>query len=158
MSTSDWNLRAMTADDIPAALELWRATEGMGLGDSDAPERLAKFLERNPGLSAVARAAGGVLLGAVLCGDDGRRGALYHLAVTRNARGRGIARQLVDHAMRGLARRGIEKCNLLVFGDNTAGLSFWRKLGWTGRTDLVLNQKAVELAPAGPGGCGGRTC
>ena len=64
MSCACYKVRPMTVADIPAALALWRVTEGMGLGDSDRPERLAAFLDRNPGLSAVAEEGNGTLIGA----------------------------------------------------------------------------------------------
>lgn len=133
----------MVADDIPAALALWRATEGMGLGDSDRPERLGAFLERNPGLSAVATEGNGTLIGTVLCGDDGRRGCLYHLAVLRERRRRGVGRALVAHALAGLAARDIEKCNLFLIASNLEGERFWRHEGWVVRDNLKIIQRNV---------------
>lgn len=145
----------MTGADLPAALALWRATEGMGLGDSDRPERLAAFLARNPGLSAVATAGDGALLGAVLCGDDGRRGYLHHLAVARERRKQGIARALLAHCFAGLAAREIEKCNIFLLADNAAGERFWRRAGWVVRDNLKVLQRNVAVATTAD--CG-RTC
>lgn len=143
MSCACHVVRPMRAADIPAALALWQVTEGMGLGDSDRPDRLAAYLERNPGLSVVAVSADGELLGAVLCGDDGRRGYLHHLAVAKSHRKRGIARALLDHCFAGLAAREIEKCNLFLYADNTDGEKFWRREGWVSRDDLKVMQKNV---------------
>ena len=39
----------MVAADIPAALDLWQHTEGVGLTNEETPEMLVSFLERNPG-------------------------------------------------------------------------------------------------------------
>ena len=77
----------MTAADLPAALRLWRKTEGVGLNESDRLPPLRRFLRRNPGLSQVARTHRR-LLGAVLCGHEGRRGYLHHLAVAADCRDR----------------------------------------------------------------------
>lgn len=145
----------MTAADIPAALTLWRGTEGMGLGDSDRPERLAAFLERNPGLSAVATEGNGTLVGAVLCGDDGRRGYLHHLAVLRERRHHGIAHAMLAHCFAGLKMREIEKCNIFLLTSNTEGERFWQREGWTVRDNLKVMQKNVT---AGTGGMCGCTC
>ena len=82
-------LRAMTIDDYPEVMSLWRQTEGVGLTESDSEEGIDAFLRRNPGMSAVAVAISGELLGAVLCGHDGRRGYLHHLAVVPSAENRG---------------------------------------------------------------------
>ena len=133
----------MTAADIPAALELWRCTEGLGLGESDTPEALATFLKRNPGLSCVAPAPEGGLWGAVLCGDDGRRGYLHHLAVAHAQRRRGLARVLLAFCFAGLAARRIPKCNIFLFSDNAEGERFWLREGWNDRRDLKVLQKPV---------------
>lgn len=144
----------MVAVDLPAALALWQVTEGMGLGESDKPERLAAFLGRNPGLSAVATQGDGALVGAVLCGDDGRRGYLHHLAVVRERRKQGIARALVAYCFAGLAAREIEKCNIFLYADNAEGERFWQRAGWVVRGDLKVMQKNV-MGGATPGcGCG----
>jgi hypothetical protein len=70
---------AMTPDQYPHVLALWQRTAGVGLGDSDTERATGAFLARNPGMSAVA-IVGSEIVGAVLCGHDGRRGYLHHLA------------------------------------------------------------------------------
>ena len=155
MSCACFQIRPMTAADIPAALALWRVTEGMGLGESDKPERLAAFLDRNSGLSAVAVLADAALVGAVLCGDDGRRGYLHHLAVARERRNQGIAKALIAHCFAGLAAREIEKCNIFLLADNTEGERFWQRAGWEARDNLKVLQKNVAggAAPGCGSGC-----
>lgn len=51
-----------------------------------------------------------------MSGHDGRRGYIYHLAVLLNYRNRGIAKKLVDYAMKALDREGINKVGLVAFG------------------------------------------
>ena len=147
----------MTAADLPAALALWRATEGLGLGESDTPEALTAFLARNPDLSCVAERPDGALAGAVLCSDDGRRGYLHHLAVPPALRRRGFARAMLEYCFAGLAARGIAKCNIFLFADNAAGERFWLAEGWTVRGDLKVLQKPVGRTAVATT-CGGRTC
>ena len=149
----------MTPADLPAALELWRATEGMGLGESDTPEALAAFLERNPEMSTVAVRPDGTLAGAVLCGDDGRRGYLHHLAVAKSHRRLGIARALIDRSLALLAARGIPRCNLFLLADNADGEAFWRRQGWSVRDNLKVMQKPIQGLAAGANPVrGARTC
>jgi ribosomal protein S18 acetylase RimI-like enzyme len=138
-------IRPMTPDDYDAVLELWRATPGVGLGVGDERDGVVGSLVRNPGLSFVAH-RGEVLVGAVLCGHDGRRGSINHLAVLPSERGRGLGRALVDRCLDGLRAAGIGKCNIVVFGRNADGLAFWRATGWTARDDLVLMQHTIELS------------
>jgi N-acetylglutamate synthase len=130
-------IRAMTADDISRALDLWRSSEGLGLSDSDTPAELAAFLTRNAGLSWIA-VTGSELAGTVLVGHDGRRGFLYHLAIRKSARHQGIARQLVQQALAGLEGAGIRKCHVMVYQTNEEGRRFWSHLGWSLRDDLQL--------------------
>jgi ribosomal protein S18 acetylase RimI-like enzyme len=87
---------AMTIGDYPSAVELWRHTEGIGLNESDTEDGVRSFLIRNPGMSAIARSSSGDLVGVVLCGHDGRRGYLHHLAVRDSERNQGIASQLIE--------------------------------------------------------------
>ena len=70
---------------IPAALDLWSNTPGVRLNDVDTPIRLTRYLDRNPGLS-VAAVDGEKLVGTLLCGHDGRRAYLQHLAVVDSHR------------------------------------------------------------------------
>lgn len=134
---SEIHVTPLTADDVAEALALWTAAEGVGLRGADEPEALARYLARNPGLSLAAR-DGGRLVGAVLCGHDGRRGYLHHLAVAAGHRRRGIGRALVEGCLDGLRREGIAKCHLFVYRHNAAGQAFWRSLGWHARDDLRL--------------------
>ena len=136
-------IRAMTETDIEPALALWHGTEGMGLSDADSPEALAVYLRRNPGLSVVAE-VDGRLAGTALCGHDGRRGYLYHVAVDRARRGRGLGRALVQACLDGLAAQGIRKCHLLVLSANAGGLAFWEHAGWTRRgADITLFSRDI---------------
>lgn len=140
-----YRIEELTAAHIPAVLDFWTGMEGIGLNESDTPVRLTAFLDRNPGLSRVAF-QGDALVGAVLCGHDGRRGTLHHLAVARSARGQGIGRALVEECLRALGACGIQKCNIFLFADNAAGRTFWERAGWNHRVDLHVLQHACPAA------------
>lgn len=127
-------------EDYDAAIELWRNTEGVGLSSADSRERIAIYLQRNPGSSFIAR-SGDEVIGAVLCGHDGRRGYLHHLAVSAAWRGRGVGRALTAACLAGLQAVGIDKCHLFVFADNQTGRDFWTHEGWKERLDLMLVSK-----------------
>ena len=81
------------------------------------------------------------IVGAVLCGHDGRRGYLHHLAVTAPCRRQGIGQALVDACLTGLASVGIPKCNIFLLADNELGKAFWTHNGWNERCDLKVLQK-----------------
>ena len=126
-------------------IALWQAAAGVGLDrDSDTKERIATYLRRNPGLSFAAW-DGGRIVGAVLCGHDGRRGYMHHLAVAEAWRGRGIGRALVEKAISRLQMMGVRKCNIFLYADNTGGYGFWRRMGWIERTDSKVMSKDIIL-------------
>jgi N-acetylglutamate synthase len=121
-------IRKMTIDDYDKAYELWSTSEGMSLSDDDGREEISLYLRRNDGMCFVAVDAG-VVVGTVLCGHDGRRGILRHLAVLREYRKNGIARRLVFACLEAIAADGIKKCNIFVMDYNVAGIRFWEHIG-----------------------------
>lgn len=136
-------IRAMAVDDYDQVAALWENTPGVGLDEGDDTRcGIASFLDRNPGLSFVVM-SDDRLIGAVLCGHDGRRGYLHHLAVDPAYRGSGVGRALVDACLSALRSIGIGKCNIMVFDDNDTGLGFWRNNGWLDRSDLLLMQMPI---------------
>ena len=137
------SIREMTFRDYERVLALWRRTTGLGLSEADSYEGIVKFLERNPGLSFICE-AGELLIGTILCGHDGRRGYIYHLAVDETCRQQGIGRQLTQKSMDALHRSGIAKCHLFVYRDNAGAEQFYDRLGWQKRTTLDIFSKDVE--------------
>jgi ribosomal protein S18 acetylase RimI-like enzyme len=125
----------MTIGDHDALIELMRQTPGVAIRDADSRESTARYLDRNPGLSFVAE-AGPDLIGAVMCGHDGRRGYLQHLVVQPAQRGRGIGGALVSRCLDALQALGIMKCHIDVFVDNAAAIAFWEARGWARRIDI----------------------
>jgi len=121
-------IRPMTIDDYDAVYRLWSVTEGLSLIDDDNREGIALYLKRNVGLCFVG-VDGKEIVGTVLCGHDGRRGILRHLAVAAAHRKQGIARRLVRACLDALAAAGIRKCNLHVMDYHGDGLRFWEHFG-----------------------------
>ena len=119
------------------ALALWQSDDGVGLSDADSEANIALFLNRNPGLSFMA-VDGDTLVGTILCGHDGRRGLIHHLAVVPARRREGLGRKLVHAALRALRAAGIQQCHLLVFERNAGARDFWTKIGAEERESLVV--------------------
>jgi putative acetyltransferase len=145
-------VRHFRIEDFDAVIALWRRTEGVGLNESDTRRAITAFLRRNPRLSFVAE-QGGRIIGAVLCGHDGRRGYLHHLAVSKRHRRRGIGRRLVNACLAKLRKAGIQKCNIFIFANNAAGMKFWAHTGWSLRTELRLMQIRLNDGRSASGDC-----
>lgn len=136
-------LRPMIPADFESALRLWQATEGMGLNSADTPDQIRRFLERNPGLSTIAESEGS-LVGTALCGHDGRRGFIYHLAVDQGARARGIGRRLVEQSLANLKDAGLTRCHIVVYAHNATGQKFWEHLGFKPRKELLICSSLLD--------------
>lgn len=130
-------IREFKVEDHAQALALWESMDGVGLSGADSLENIARFLRRNPGLSFVATNDDAVVA-TILCGHDGRRGLIHHLAVASAHRRKGLGRALVTHALTALRHDGIQKCHLLVFHQNAEGRAFWQRIGADERTTLGL--------------------
>jgi len=145
-------VRHFRIEDFDVVIALWRRTEGVGLNESDTRRAITAFLRRNPNLSFVAEKDGRII-GAVLCGHDGRRGYLHHLAVSKRHRRCGIGRQLVNACLAKLRKAGIQKCNIFIFANNEAGMKFWAHTGWSLRTELRLMQIRLNDGRSASGDC-----
>lgn len=130
-------IEEMSINQYDHILALWQTSDGVGLSEADSRENIASFLERNPGFSFAA-VDGERLVGVILCGHDGRRGYIHHLAVSHSHRRQGIGRALVAHCLATLERAGIGKCHIFVFRENEAALAFWQGIGWIDRVDLTI--------------------
>lgn len=131
-----------TIESYDDVYSLWQNTEGIGLSDSDTKESISAYLLRNPGMSFVAE-MDGQIVGAVLCGHDGRRGYVHHLAVRKDFQNQGLGRQLVEKCLSVLQKIGIKKCHLFIFNNNSGGIDFWKSMGWTQRSDISIISKNI---------------
>ena len=148
MSQEEIRIRAMDIDDYDQVRSLWMSIHGFGIRSiDDSREEVDRFLKRNPTTSVVAL-DGDKVVGAILCGSDGRQGSLYHVCVARPYRRRGIGRRMVGYCMNALKAQKINKVSLIAFTRNDAGNAFWKEIGWTRREDLnyydfVLNTENI---------------
>src|SRR5712691_13332116 len=99
----DIRTREFAIDDYDAAADLWKRLEGIEIAEGDTKEEVAEFISRSPGLSRVAT-DGAAIVGVALCGHDGRRGHIYHLAVDPAYQGQGLGKRLLDECLDGLRR------------------------------------------------------
>lgn len=121
--------REFSIDDYEATVELWQRVEGLEVAEGDDKKGITQFVARNPALSRVAT-DGSTLVGVVMCGHDGRRGHIYHLAVDPAYRRYGVGRRLVQECLEGLRKVGVVRAIILVADNNLGGVEFWKRAGW----------------------------
>jgi ribosomal protein S18 acetylase RimI-like enzyme len=135
------DIREMDISDYEACRDLWSAAPGVRLTDADGREAVEAFLLRNPGMSFVCTEED-KLIGTAMCGHDGRRGYIYHVAVKPEYRGKRVGTGLVEACTARLRAEGIGKCHVFVVADNALGRSFWASF-FKGRNDIVVYSKDI---------------
>lgn len=129
-------IREMKIEDYGQIYTLWKKIKGFGIRSiDDSREGVDRFLRRNPTTSVVAE-EDGKIVGAILCGHDGRRGCFYHVCVDEAYRRHGIGKSMVVFAMEALKKEQVNKVSLIAFTQNDIGNAFWNTIGWTKREDL----------------------
>ncbi len=129
-------IRIMSVGDYEKVYGLWRTIRGFGIRSvDDSREGIERFLKRNPTTSITAW-EGELLIGAILCGHDGRRGCLYHVCVRKGYRRQGVGKAMVVACMEALRKEEINHVSLIAFTKNDIGNAFWNRIGWTKRQDL----------------------
>lgn len=136
-------IQEMSIQDYDEVFALWESSDGIWLSDTDSKESIARYLDRNPHLSFIAR-DGKHLVGAVLCGHDGRLGCINHLVVSKSHQHRRIGRALAEHCISALRKEGISRCLTFVFKDNHDGITFWNKIGFNHLTEIVIMSQEIS--------------
>ena len=137
MSEKKYTIRLMSIEDYDGVKALWMSIHGFAIRSiDDSRIGVEKFIKRNPTTSVVAVNESNEIVGAILCGHDGRRGCFYHVCVKENYRRLGIGKDMVVFCMNALKEEGVNKVSLIAFTSNDVGNAFWKCIGWTKREDL----------------------
>ncbi|MHA7966308.1 GNAT family N-acetyltransferase [Paenibacillus sp. CAU 1782] len=136
-------IREMTIYDYEQMTDFWGEIEGLALSAADSKTNIEMYLDRNKGLSYVYEVESSIV-GTILCGHDGRRGFIYHVAVKPEFRHKKIGQRLVDLCLSKLRDEGIDKCHIFVLDDNEGGNYFWSRSGWEKRSGFSVFSKDTE--------------
>lgn len=142
---SEIEYRVMKDSDINLVLAFWQNINGVHMHSNgeETYDAILSYLQRNPDLSFVA-VCGSEIVGAVMCGHDGRRGYLNHLGISSEYRRRGIAKQLLNRVEKELIKLGIKKEALFVLCDNTSAQEFYEHIGWKEETIVKVYAKVIS--------------
>jgi ribosomal protein S18 acetylase RimI-like enzyme len=120
-------LRPATVDDIERVLAFWlHAAEPTSTDSADA---LGTLLLRDPGALIVGE-TDGKIVGSVIAGWDGWRGAIYRLAVGPEHRRRGLGQSLLRAAEDRLRGLGVRRSHAIVVESNADAVAFWDATDW----------------------------
>ncbi len=133
----------MSCNNLKLAIRLWNSIPDLGFSlIFDTEERLTNFLNRNHGLSSVAFWDNEVV-GALLCGHDGRRGFFYHLGVAPKMRRQKIASRLVEYSFQKLRAQGIDTCFLFTNDWNADAQRFWKSMGFECASHVLYHSRTI---------------
>ncbi len=136
------HIRPAREEERDQILELW---DDAGLGLTTAPEWNA--ITAGPGARVFAAEQDGEVIGTAIAAFDGWRAYIYHVVVTPEHRGQGLAQELMAHAEGILRRRGASRVYLMVNESNTAGLALSAAMGYEPEGDVAF-VKELAATPA----------
>ena len=128
MSSKQVIIRECHREDVPEVLRLW-ATSGASNTPTDTLEDVERAVSE-PGLEFLVAEVDGQVVGTIMGGFDGWRGAISRLAVAESQRRQGIGRALLDEAMARFASNGVKVVGALVEKDHPWAMAYWESVGF----------------------------
>lgn len=83
------------------------------------------------------------VIGSVMAGYDGHRGAIYYLSVDPEHQSAGFGRKLMDHCESFLIDLGCPKINLFVRHGNEVVKKFYQDLGYSEETAVPFGKRLI---------------
>lgn len=123
------HIRPFRAADEARVIELWHACN-LVVPWNDPHTDISLKIALQPDLFLVACDADGRVIGTVMVGWDGHRGAINYLGVHPAHRQQGVGRLLMHAAEERLRALGCPKINLLVRQTNVDVIAFYERVGY----------------------------
>lgn len=125
-------IQAMKESDIEQVLNLWNDIFGttLFLESSVTKSDLITYLKKNPDASSVACTDDGKVIGALLCGSDGVRGYIYHIAIYNEYRVNEIEKRMLDRSLLKLKEIGIKTGFIFTKRNNHEMDANFNSIGW----------------------------
>ncbi len=128
MSIAPAIIRECRQEDVSDVLRLW-ATAGASNTPTDNPGDVERAVSE-PALEFLIAEVDGEVVGTIMGGFDGWRGAISRLAVAESHRRQGIGRALLDEVMARFARNGVKVVGALVEKDHPWAMAYWGSVGF----------------------------
>ena len=140
--SSDLHIRSYRASDETGVVELWIACK-LVVSHNDPRKDIRRKLGVNPEWLLIGEQESRIVATCVV-GYEGHRGWINYLAVSPDARRRGIATRMMAEAERSLRKAGCPKINLQVRSTNLQVIEFYRSLGFK-VDDVTSMGKRLEV-------------
>ncbi|MFW2490199.1 GNAT family N-acetyltransferase [Clostridium chromiireducens] len=135
-------VQAMKELDIDQVLKLWSDIFGSSFLESSVTKSdLIGYLKKNPETSSVACNGDGKVIGALLCGNDGVRGFIYHIAIYEEYRVNEINKSMLDRSLKKLKEVGIKTGFIFTQKYNHDTDVAFNSIGW----DVIPNEFNLNI-------------
>lgn len=131
----DVSIRDCRVDDIEQVLAIWE-TSGAGRTPTDNVQDVQRAIAQ-PQLEFLVAEVDGRVVGTIMGGFDGWRGAISRLAVEAHYRRRGIGQALLAAVEERFDKNGVSVVGALVEKDHPWAMAFWDS------TDFGLDERFV---------------
>ena len=136
-------IRTFDSKDQNAVIQLWYDCE-LTVAWNDPVKDIKRKLSEQPELFLVALNEQDIIIGSIMAGFDGHRGAVNYLAVHPDHRKQGIAEKLMSEIEARLTAAGCPKINVMVRGSNLAANGFYEAIGYEPQDVVVLGKRLIE--------------
>lgn len=135
-------IRVFRQEDFEEVITLWERCELLRPWN-DPETDIERKVNHDASLFLVAE-VGGEVVGSVMGGYDGHRGAAYYLGVHPEFRGRGIANALLNRLEKKLIARGCPKLMVMVREENELVQGMYERLGYEHQEVITLGKRLIE--------------
>ena len=123
-------IRPCRLDECEAVVQLWRRAGSIPTVTDNA-ESVRRLVAGSPGTLLVAE-LDGAIVGTIVAGWDGWRGAIYRVAVVPEQRRNGLGSALVEAALEWMRERGAQRCTAVGHTGEPHAMGFWRAMNSAG--------------------------
>jgi len=130
-------IRQMDINDYEEILKLWTEVPNVESNQLQSKDKLERFLRKNSSYNLVCQ-VNNKIIGTLLCGSDGQRAHIYHLAIREDYRSKETESYMINELIRKLKKDGVEECSLFVRDYNYEEQDFWITEGWKESRELLI--------------------
>lgn len=128
MTSSQPTIRDCRREDIDQVMAIWANSGAVNTPTDNFPDVARAVAE--PALEFLVAEVDGSVVGTIMGGFDGWRGAISRLAVDAAQQRQGIGRALLDEVKARFARNGVKVVGALVEKDHPWAMAYWSAVGF----------------------------
>ncbi|MGO9454213.1 MAG: GNAT family acetyltransferase [Candidatus Binataceae bacterium] len=134
------SIRPYEAADLQCVVALWQACDLTRPWNDPAADIQFCIHSENSTLLVGLAAGQSKVVATAMVGHDGHRGWVYYVAVAPELQRTGAGREIMNHAEKWLANRGVPKAMLMIRETNKKVIAFYEQLGYEVEERVVMSR------------------